>query len=99
MSSCASTLRRPSAGARSCSARGFPGSKNNFVLSTKLFELLREEVHRALPCLLRRLRVVLQHVELLLVGAFVRERVLAVVAMELELHVRLAQLLLERIDA
>src|SRR5215813_13603284 len=70
------------------------------AIFTRLFlQVLFEEVHRALPCLLGRLRVVLEHVELLRVGGLVREGVLRVVAVELVLHVCRLELLLELIHA
>src|SRR5438874_8422105 len=90
-SSRTSTRRKPSAGPAWSST---PASR-----SSNLLEVLREEVHRPLPRELGRLRVVLEHVELLLVGGLVGEGVLCVIAVELEADLRFAQLLLESIDA
>src|SRR5678816_4954885 len=64
-------------------------------LARSSFEVLGEEFHGALPRLLGRAGVVLEHVELALVGGLVGEGVLGVVAVELELDVRGLQLLLQ----
>src|SRR5574338_81311 len=86
--------RRRSAGPRWSSARAFRSNKRPLA-----FERAREEAHRALPGELRRLRVVVDDRQLLLVGGLVREGVLGVVAIELVLHARVLQLLLERVHA
>src|SRR3954463_14343916 len=70
------------------------------VIFTRLFlQVAVEKLHGALPGLLGRFRVVFEHVELLRVGGLVGEGVLRIVAMELVLHVRCLELLLELIHA
>src|SRR3954471_7650215 len=73
----------------------------SWVLFTwRLFlQVAVEELHGALPRLLGRFRVVLEHVELLRVCGLVGKGVFRVVAMELVLHVRALELLLELIHA
>src|SRR3954468_2392462 len=70
------------------------------IFTWRLFlQVAVEELHGALPRLLGRFRVVLEHVELLRICRLVGEGVLRVVAMELVLHVRRLELLLELIHA
>src|SRR5690242_16988120 len=95
-----STIRacRDREGNSSCGQATRPACRLRAAGSGRL-QVPVEERQRALPRELGGLRVVLQDGQVLAIGRLVRERMLGIVAMELQCDVGVAQLLLERVGA